>query len=623
MSARLHDRRADGGRRSRARSRTRRGPSTARSRSSPSAPTCSPGGRTRPTSSGRRARSRSTPTRRRSRSRRSRTGSGTAPRCSSNSPYDFWSYAQGRPLQHVRVPRRPDGRLRERQQHDDRPVRLAQGAPAGRRRDGGPRLHDPADLPLVDDARRRARSSSGSTSARGSAGATAATTASASGCPAGRSSASRTCASSTSSPSRSGCASAASTRASPPSRCRGDGLRDRAARRRRARDRAPTDEELRILREEVDPTGAGCGSSDDRDHELPRPRGRARRDRRDRRRRAVDPETAERARAATRGQRGRAAAVRLRARRDRLQDGARFVEGRDEWTASARSSAATASASRRPSSLAALLRARGIPAGLVVQDLLDHKIPAKYAEFIGSQMLETHGLTCAFVDGRWVLLDATLDRGLVERKGYRLVEFDGTGDAVLADTDAAGQPHFDVVEELGAWPDMPDEIVDRVMSFEWLHSDEYKAMARRHGRGCDDAELARAALEGTRGARDDVLPACRTRSPAPGPRRRRAAREPRGPGRVALRPGCARRSRASGRAGRGATPPAVLSEPVPDGNAELLAARERHLAGAHRPAGAEPDAIRRSSASSSPARSSGSWSRLRTGILRMSTSPRR
>lgn len=133
--------------------------------------------------------------------------------------------------------------------------------------------------------------------------------------------------------------------------------------------------------------------------------------------------------------------------------------------------------------LAALLRARGIPAGIVVQDLLDHKIPQHYVDFIGHQRLEAHGLVCAHVDGEWVLLDATLPRRLCEKKRYRLVEYDGSGDAVLPATDLDGQPHFEVVEEIGVWPDMPDEIVDLTVGLDYLHSPDYKKMARRHGPG--------------------------------------------------------------------------------------------------------------------------------------------
>jgi hypothetical protein len=76
-----------------------------------------------------------------------------------------------------------------------------------------------------------------------------------------------------------------------------------------------------------------------------------------------------------------------------------------------------------------------------------------------------------------------LPRSLVERKNYRLVEFDGAEDAVLRETDADGLPHFDIVREFGTWTDVPDEIVEHTIHLEFLHLPEFKAVARRHGPG--------------------------------------------------------------------------------------------------------------------------------------------
>ena len=159
------------------------------------------------------------------------------------------------------------------------------------------------------------------------------------------------------------------------------------------------------------------------------------------------------------------------------------IQGREDWCATATLERGRGFCQQKAVLLAALLRARDIPAGVVLQDLLDHKIPPPYVALIGSQRLELHGLTCAFLDGRWVRLDPTLPRAFVERKRYRLVEFDGEGDAVLAETDLDGEPHFEVLEELGTWPDLPDEVVEQVLGLEWLHSDEYKRVARRQGPG--------------------------------------------------------------------------------------------------------------------------------------------
>ena len=159
------------------------------------------------------------------------------------------------------------------------------------------------------------------------------------------------------------------------------------------------------------------------------------------------------------------------------------IFSRDDWKATSTLERGNGFCQQKAVLLAALLRAREIPAGLVFQDLLDHKLPPHYVEFLGSQRLEAHGLTCAFLGERWVQLDATLPRSFVERKRYRLAEFDGEHDAVLAGTDADGEPHFEIVAELGTWADLPEKVVELTLGFTWLHSDEYKRVARRHGAG--------------------------------------------------------------------------------------------------------------------------------------------
>ena len=68
---------------------------------------------------------------------------------------------------------------------------------------------------------------------------------------------------------------------------------------------------------------------------------------------------------------------------------------------------------------------------------------------------------------------------------------------MLPATDIHGEPHFEIVEEMGVWADMPQEIVDLTVGLDYLHSPEYKKMARRHGPGMD-AELSRAYLRGNR-----------------------------------------------------------------------------------------------------------------------------
>jgi transglutaminase-like putative cysteine protease len=104
---------------------------------------------------------------------------------------------------------------------------------------------------------------------------------------------------------------------------------------------------------------------------------------------------------------------------------------------------------------AALCRASGIPARVGFQNLVDYKITGRFRELMGTNELSGHGMNAVYLDGRWLAVDCTLDRGLVERKDYRLVEFDGRKDALLPRTDRAGKPHFTILKQRGFYNDIP------------------------------------------------------------------------------------------------------------------------------------------------------------------------
>lgn len=178
----------------------------------------------------------------------------------------------------------------------------------------------------------------------------------------------------------------------------------------------------------------------------------------------------------------------VRAAFDWVRDGIRYdmapdLHSRGDWVASRTVERGWGFCQQKAVVLAALLRAGGVPSALCFQRLLDHKIPPRYVEFLGSQEMVFHGLTAAYVDGRWVRLDASLDRSLCERRGYRVVEWDGGGDALLPGTDLEGHPHFVLEEELGCFPDLVPAMYDGTMGLTFLHSEEYQRLARRNGPG--------------------------------------------------------------------------------------------------------------------------------------------
>jgi transglutaminase-like putative cysteine protease len=132
---------------------------------------------------------------------------------------------------------------------------------------------------------------------------------------------------------------------------------------------------------------------------------------------------------------------------------------------------------------AALCRAAGIPARIGFQDIIDYKITGKFYEMMGGNELSFHGMNAVYLEGRWLKVDATLDRALCERKNYRLVEFDGRRDALLPRTDRAGDPHFTIRRQHLFYLDTP-QFASRTM-LKWTQYLPYQQWTdmvhRKHG----------------------------------------------------------------------------------------------------------------------------------------------
>ncbi|MGE3737208.1 MAG: transglutaminase, partial [Blastocatellales bacterium] len=102
-------------------------------------------------------------------------------------------------------------------------------------------------------------------------------------------------------------------------------------------------------------------------------------------------------------------------------------------------------------------RAAGIPTALVLTDLRDYTLSPRIREMLGTDIMHHHGLNAFYLDGRWLKADASLSPDIMQRKGYRLVEFNGQQDALLAPTTLAGQPHAEYLVFHGLYDDLPYE----------------------------------------------------------------------------------------------------------------------------------------------------------------------
>ena len=113
--------------------------------------------------------------------------------------------------------------------------------------------------------------------------------------------------------------------------------------------------------------------------------------------------------------------------------------------------------------LTALGRAAGIPTRLAFAKIKNSRVPASLLEKTGTNVFPGHGYNQFHLYGKWVSAAATFDKELCQKNGLPPVEFDGVHDALLPESDLAGQPYIEYVELYGPQADVPiDWLRERV-----------------------------------------------------------------------------------------------------------------------------------------------------------------
>lgn len=115
--------------------------------------------------------------------------------------------------------------------------------------------------------------------------------------------------------------------------------------------------------------------------------------------------------------------------------------------------------------LAAAARSIGIPARLGFADVRNHLTSDKLSATMGTDLFAWHGYAELFVPDRsgtprWFKLSTAFNIELCDRFGVRVLEFDGTDDALMHPYDRSGNRHMEYVRQRGSFDDLPlDEIM--------------------------------------------------------------------------------------------------------------------------------------------------------------------
>lgn len=111
--------------------------------------------------------------------------------------------------------------------------------------------------------------------------------------------------------------------------------------------------------------------------------------------------------------------------------------------------------------LCTLARSVGIPTRLGFADIRNDLLPEHLDEMIPEGILYYHCFVEWFLDGRWIKSTPSFDQALSLKKGWRLVEFDPAGDALLPSHDLKGRPHVSYLKYHGWRLGVPlDEFIE-------------------------------------------------------------------------------------------------------------------------------------------------------------------
>ena len=130
--------------------------------------------------------------------------------------------------------------------------------------------------------------------------------------------------------------------------------------------------------------------------------------------------------------------------------------------------------------LTAVARACGIPARIGFADVRNHLQSERLRELMGTDVFVYHGYSELFVHDRWVKATPAFNVELCHRLGVRVLDFDGTTDALLQPYTSDGSRSMEYLRDHGCRDDFPFEEVMAALA-------EQYGMAGA-GAGIDDIE---------------------------------------------------------------------------------------------------------------------------------------
>ena len=111
--------------------------------------------------------------------------------------------------------------------------------------------------------------------------------------------------------------------------------------------------------------------------------------------------------------------------------------------------------------LTAAARRTGIPARLGFADVRNHLTSAKLSAQMKTDVFAWHGFSELLLGDRWFQLSTAFNIELCRKFGVKVLDFDGTDDALMHPFDEAGNRHMEYIQKRGSFDDLP---LDRILA---------------------------------------------------------------------------------------------------------------------------------------------------------------
>ncbi len=128
---------------------------------------------------------------------------------------------------------------------------------------------------------------------------------------------------------------------------------------------------------------------------------------------------------------------------------------REEYKASALIGRGSGWCVQKSLAMVACCRHLGIPARVGYADVKNHLTTPKLRDAMGTDIFSYHGYADIWLEGQWVKATPVFNRTLCEKAKVKPQEFDGRGDALFQEYDAAGRRHMEYLRDRGIYSDIP------------------------------------------------------------------------------------------------------------------------------------------------------------------------